>query len=338
MAAAVLLPPPHSEYDVWERQNVRARPSHQQEQQQKQARHRHQQQLRGHGFPSEQTRPDLCGLLEFSSSLFDSLANSCDIGHILTEIDPSAQHGELAGHDDYFGLLGQSTSDTLATHDDIVPELVPDTVTTTATPSCGCAQDVFKTIRLLKQTPSSHMILHRLRFGVDLFERLLVCPVCYNLAKPPRITIQNVLLIGRLMVELGLGYQSYLRWVRDAPAQSNNEAKTVYFSPGGEASALLSFEIGDLQFQEIVMHGLRTDAQRLSALGSQFSIRQQDRHSIGHETCPSAEGRCWKEENEVDLDPLDICPRNPAAKTLTPCFRVVEEVERTINRIQADIG
>lgn len=332
----MLLPPPQSEYDIWERQNVRPCPSHQQEQQQRQA--RHQQQQRGYGFASEQTRPDPCGLLEFSSSLFDGLANSCDIGHLLTEIDPNAQHGELAGNDDYFGMLGQSTSDTATTQDDIVPELVPDAVATPATPSCGCAQDVFKTIRLLKQTPSSHMILHRLRFGVDLFETLLACPVCYNLAKPPRITIQNVLLIGRLMVELGLGYQSYLRWVRDTRAQSNDEAKTVYFSPGDEASALLSFEIGDVQFQEIVIHGLRTDAQRLSALGRQFSLRQQDRHSIGHETCPSAEGRCWKEENEVDLDPLDICPRNPAAKTLTPCFRIVEEVERTINRIQDDIG
>jgi hypothetical protein len=308
---------------------------HQQVRQQKQVQRQQQQMC---GFSNTQTRPDPCGLLEFSSTLLDGSSTSCDIGHILTEIDPGAHHDESAGHNDFLGIFGRFTFDTATTNDESAPELVSDTVASPTPSFCECARDVFETLRSLKSVPPSHIMLYRLRVGIDLFERLVTCPVCYDLAKPPRITIQNVLLIGRLMFEITSGYLRYLRWIRESCARFNDDAKTVYLAPGQEVSSLLSLKVSGLQFQDLIIHGLRTDAERLSAIGKQFARRQHDRHSIGHEACPNAEGRCWKEEYDVDLDPLDICPRNPAAKTLTPCFRIVEEVQRMIKKVQDDIG
>lgn len=247
-------------------------------------------------------------------------------------------HDDLIRHDDYFGVLGPPTSRTTATHDSAVPQLAPDAAHSPATPSCECSEDVFKTLRSLEHAPISHGTLQRLRFGIDLYERLITCPVCYNLAKPPRITIQNVLLIGRLMVEVASGYERYLQWIRDTGAQSKEQGKTIYFDPSEEASSLLSFQISDAQLRDILIQNLRADFERLSALGKRFGRRQQDRHSIGHEACPNAQGRCWKEDNVADLDPLDICPRNPAAKALTPCFHIVDEVQRLTKKVQDDIG
>lgn len=112
----------------------------------------------------------------------------------------------------------------------------------------------------------------------------------------------------------------------------------MYFNPAEEGTSLLSFKVSEAQFHDIVIQSLRTDFERLSTLGKRFGRRQQDRHSIGHEACPNAEGRCWKEDNVADRDPLDICPRNPAAKALTPCFRIVEEVQRITKKVQDDIG
>lgn len=112
----------------------------------------------------------------------------------------------------------------------------------------------------------------------------------------------------------------------------------MYFNPCDGATSLLNFKVSEAQFQDIVISNLRADSERLSALGKRFARRQQDRHSIGHEACPNSEGRCWKEDNVADRDPLDICPRNPAAKALTPCFRIVEEVQRLTKKVQDDIG
>ncbi|KAM3432556.1 hypothetical protein MY4824_006514 [Beauveria thailandica] len=297
----------------------------------------YQQQQRSCESSIAQARFDPCGLLELSSSLPDGFAASCDMGHLLAEVDPSVLYNGLPGNGDFPGDFGQSASNA-ATHNNITPQLVSDALGTPTTSSCECGADVLEALRLLKQLPTSHALLQRLRFGVDLFERLITCPVCYNLAKPPRITIQNVLLIGRLMVEVTSDFRHYLQWIREACTQSNSEAKVVHVAPGEETASMLAFAVSNVQFQEMLIHSLRTDAQRISALGKKFERRQNDRHKIGHETCPTAEERCWKEENTVELDPLDICPDDPAAKVLTPCFRIAEEVQSRIQRLQDDLG
>ncbi|EJP66189.1 C6 finger domain protein, putative [Beauveria bassiana ARSEF 2860] len=334
-----ILPSPQPEIGDWELQNGQTRPlyqslAHEQEHQQKEV--RHQQQQRSCESSIAQARFDPCGLLELSSSLPDGFAASCDIGHLLAEIDPSALYNNLPEYGDFLEHFGRPASNA-ATHNNITPQSVSDALGPPTASPCECGADVLETLRLLKQLPPSHALLQRLRIGVDLFERLLTCPVCYNLAKPPRITIQNVLLIGRLMVEVTSGYQHYLQWIRETCTQSNSEEKTVHVASGEETESMLAFAVSNVQFREMVIHGLCTDAQRISALGKKFERRQHDRHKIGHEKCPTAEERCWKEENTLELDPLDICPHNPAAKVLTPCFRIVEEVQSRIQRLQYDL-
>ncbi|CAK7243286.1 MAG: hypothetical protein STHCBS139747_004803 [Sporothrix thermara] len=126
------------------------------------------------------------------------------------------------------------------------------------------------------------------------------------MAKAPRLTIENVLLIGRLMTEMITGYRRYLRWVRA---------------------------------MDLIVDGLRVDAARLIDLGAQFALRQHNRHMVGHESCPAdAEGRCWRERYGVDNDPLDICPRNAAARTLTPCYRVVDAIQAGIRTFADEVG
>lgn len=198
--------------------------------------------------------------------------------------------------------------------------------------SCDCTKQVFEIIRSLKN-PVSYGTVHALRQGIDLFDKLLVCPICYDVSKPPRITLQNVLLLGRLVLAVTTGYQQYLEWFKDH-CSGLLEGETVYLIPGADISTALGFKIGSDKLYELVAHGLQTDAQRLSDLGRSFAARQHNRHRIGHEACPDSQGRCWKERDDIDPDPSDVCPQSAAARALIPCYRVVDEVRSQIQQFE----
>lgn len=163
-------------------------------------------------------------------------------------------------------------------------------------------------------------------------ERLLTCPICYDIKKAPRLTIENVLLIGRLMHEVTTGYRRYWRWVGGGGG-------------GGDLGKQDTIRIGGVQFEvnrrmvhAVVRQGLQADAARLTDLGGRFALRQHNRHLVGHETCPDPEGRCWRERYDMDNDPLDICPQNAAARMLTPCYRVVDAICGGIKVFADDVG
>lgn len=201
--------------------------------------------------------------------------------------------------------------------------------------SCQCDEEVSDSVRALSRAAMSHSIIRSLRDGIGLTERLLTCPVCYDVSKPPRITVQNVLLIGRLMFEVTSGYQRYLRWLEKHcnELEQRNKSETIYLIPDLEIGSELGFKISGLKVQEFITHGLRADSDRLASIGNQFAQRQKNRHMVGHETCPGAEGQCRKEEYGLDHDPLDLCPHNAAARRLTPCFRIVDEVRSMIQQV-----
>ncbi|KAL3470878.1 hypothetical protein BJX99DRAFT_263820 [Aspergillus californicus] len=217
-------------------------------------------------------------------------------------------------------------------HDfDILPTLMESPVLFSQT--CKCDEEVSDIVRSLSRASMSHDIIHTLRTGVSIAERLLTCPLCYDVSKPPRVTVQNVLLIGHSMFEVTSGYQRYLRWLNDKDKVSaGNERKTVYLDSGlGGVDLQISRE----KVKELVMHGLQTDVERLLVLGKKFAQRQRNRHMVGHEACPDPEGRCRQKQDGVG-DPLDICPYHPIARGLVPCFRVVDEVRGMIQQI-ADV-
>ncbi|KAI9154681.1 hypothetical protein HJFPF1_07238 [Paramyrothecium foliicola] len=209
----------------------------------------------------------------------------------------------------------------------------------TAPQTCNCSKQVFEIIRSLDRTLVSHSSLHTLRQGIELFEQLLTCSICYDVSKPPRITLQNVILLGRLSLEVTSGYHRYLEWVKDYcdGLAEKNMNDSVYLIPGVDARSAVSFKISSDKFYELISHGLQDDVQKLSDLGSRFATRQHNRHLIGHEACPDWEGRCWKEKLDVDPDPSDICPRNPAASALTPCYRIVDEARSKIKQFEDTI-
>lgn len=204
---------------------------------------------------------------------------------------------------------------------------------------CDCAKQVFDVMRSLNSDVVSHSMVHTLRQGTDLFDRLLTCPRCYDMSKPPRVTLQNVLLIGRLSLKVTAGYQRYLRWLKDyciGLTERNMGGDTVYLMLGeAEAdSPPLGFRTSSDRFYDLVTEGLKSDAERLADLGGQFAERQRQRHLIGHRECPDQEGRCWKEKGDVDPDPSDVCPQSTAARALIPCYRVVDEVRSKIQQFE----
>ncbi|CRG89650.1 hypothetical protein PISL3812_06689 [Talaromyces islandicus] len=205
--------------------------------------------------------------------------------------------------------------------------------------SCKCDEEVSGTVRNLSRAEMSHGTIQMLRAGISLTERLLTCPICYDVSKPPRVTVQNVLLIGHLMFEITSGYQKYLGWLKTHCAELDlrNEREPVYLDSGfGIPSELLNLQISGDKFKELVMHGiLQTDAERLLMFGEKFAQRQRNRHIVGHEACSGdSQGRCRKKENHgADHDPLDLCPQNPLASKLWPCFRIVDEVRGMIKEV-----
>ncbi|VUC23475.1 unnamed protein product [Clonostachys rosea] len=218
-------------------------------------------------------------------------------------------------------------------------ELSPNASVTPKTPplqkqqACDCAKRVFEIIRLLKSGPMSHNTVSTLRLGADIVEKLLKCGICYDVSTPPRNTLQNVLLLGRLSLEVTNGYQKYLRWLKDhcKGLGERNKGDTVYLMPGEDAGSALGFKISSDKFYDLIAHGLKSDAERLSDLGKQFAVRQHNRHLVGHEACPDSEGRCLKEEKDHGApDLLDVCPQSPAARVLTPCYQIVDELRSKI--------
>ncbi|CAH0052062.1 unnamed protein product [Clonostachys solani] len=204
--------------------------------------------------------------------------------------------------------------------------------------ACDCAKRVFEIMRLLKRCPVSHNTVSTLRLGADLVEKLLKCGICYDISSPPRNTLQNVLLLGRLSLEVTSGYQKYVRWLKDhcSGLSERGMDDTVYLMPGVDASSALGFKISSDKFYDLVVDGLRSDAERLSDLGGQFAVRQHNRHLVGHEACPDPEGRCLKEEKDHAAAPdlLDVCPQSPAARVLTPCYQIVDEVRSKIKQFK----
>ncbi|KAJ5787085.1 transcriptional regulator family: Fungal Specific TF [Penicillium paradoxum] len=201
--------------------------------------------------------------------------------------------------------------------------------------SCKCDEEVSSIVRDLSRAEMSHDIIPMLRTGASLAERLLNCPICYDVSKPPRVTVQNVLLIGQLMLEVTSGYQKYLRWLKKycTELDTKSESNTVYLESSFGVPSELNLQISGEKLQDLVTHGLQVDAERLLALGKRFAQRQRNRHMVGHESCPDSEGRCRRKEDGVDHDPLDICPQNPVARKLVPCFRIVDEVRGMIEQV-----
>jgi hypothetical protein len=200
--------------------------------------------------------------------------------------------------------------------------------------ACKCDEEVSDKVRNLSCADMSHDIIQMLRTGVFLVERLLTCPICYDVSKPPRVTVQNVLLIGQLMFEITSGYQKYLRWLNEycTDLDAGNESETIYLNSGLGIASEFNLQITGEKLRNLVVEGLQADAERLLALGKQFAQRQRNRHMVGHEACPGPEGRCRKKEYGVH-DPLDLCPQNPAARKLVPCFRIVDEVRGMIKEV-----
>ncbi|KAH6696982.1 hypothetical protein F5X68DRAFT_1238, partial [Plectosphaerella plurivora] len=208
-----------------------------------------------------------------------------------------------------------------------------------ASTPCDCAKQVFNVLRSLNNDAVSHNTVRTLRQGTDLFETLLTCPRCYDVSTPAHVTLQNVLLIGRLCLKVMAGYQRYLRWLKEyctGLAEKNMGGDTVYLILGGAdaGSLLLDLDTSSSGFHDLVTQGLKRDCERLGILGQQFAERQRRRHSVGHTACPDQDGRCWKETDVVDPDPTDICPQNAAARALIPCFSVVDEVRDKIRQFE----
>lgn len=223
------------------------------------------------------------------------------------------------------------------TYDSEVPATAPDAYISPVSfsQSCQCDEEVTAIVRTLSRADMSNDIIQTLRAGVSLAERLLTCPVCYDVSKPPRVTVQNVLLIGHIMLEITSGYRKYLHWLNEhcteIDARSNTE--TVYLDSGLGIPSGLNLQISGEKFRDLIIHGLETDVARLLALGEKFAQRQRNRHMVGHEACPGQEGSCRKKENDFDHDPLDICPHDPVARKLVPCFRIVDEVQGMIKQV-----
>lgn len=201
--------------------------------------------------------------------------------------------------------------------------------------SCQCDDEVSDTVRNLSRATMSHNIINTLRRGTSLAEALLTCQICYDVSKPPRLTVQNVLLIGQLMFGVTSGYQKYLRWLKEycSELDKTNDTEAVSIETALGLPSGPTLQISGQKFQEIVIHGLQTDANRLLALGEKFALRQRNRHLVGHETCPHLQGACRKKESDVNYDPLDLCPQDPVARKLVPCFRIVEEVRDMIKNV-----
>ncbi|KAJ5757383.1 uncharacterized protein N7511_006077 [Penicillium nucicola] len=200
--------------------------------------------------------------------------------------------------------------------------------------SCKCDEEVSEIVRNLSRANVSHGIIHMLRTGVSLAERLLTCPICYDVSKPPRLTVQNVLLIGQLMFGITTGYHKYLRWLREYCSELDMRCETeaIHLETSLGLPSGPTLQISGEKFQALVTHGLQTDAKRLLSLGDKFALRQRNRHLVGHEICPGTEGGCRKKE-DVNYDPLDLCPQDPAERKLVPCFRIVEEVRGMIRDV-----
>ncbi|KAL2823815.1 hypothetical protein BDW59DRAFT_92459 [Aspergillus cavernicola] len=269
------------------------------------------------------------GAGEFDSSLPSELSANCGFD--------SLPRGLLLGDSDNICAFPIESWQT--PHDsDILPTFDSYVSPVSFSPSCKCDEEVSGIVRSLSRARMSHDIIQTLRTGVSLTERLLTCPMCYDVSKPPRVTMQNVLLIGHLMLEVTSGYQKYLRWLNDNAKDEDevypgNERETVYLDSGlGGVDLHISRE----KLQELVMHGLQTDVERLLVLGKKFAQRQRNRHMVGHEACPDPEGRCRQRQDGVDRDPLDICPHHPVARGLIPCFRIVDEVRGMIQQV-ADV-
>jgi hypothetical protein len=270
---------------------------------------------------------------DWSSPVGDDMVFSCDeFGTMpILDFDTSEQFDSLPL--DSFGACLSN-----GMHDSVSTEPSPSISATLAAPqqSCDCAKQVFELIRSLKRGQVSHSTIRTLRLGTDLFQELLTCPICYDVFKSPGITLQNVLLLGRLSLEVTAGYHKYLKWLKDycSGLSERNMGDSVYLIPGGDISSALSFMISSDRFYDLIAHGMQRDAERLSDLGRQFAVRQHNRHLIGHEACPDSEGRCWKESDDIDPDPSDVCPQSAAARALTPCYRIVDEVRSKIKQFE----
>lgn len=250
-----------------------------------------------------------------------------------------AFHWEMLGNGNIYSFPIESlqTSHQRGFHDPEIPQIGLDAygTPTSFARSCKCDEEVSGIVRDLSRAEMSHDIIPMLRAGISLTERLLTCPICYDVSKPPRLTVQNVLLIGQSMLEVTSSYQKYLRWLKKycSELDSRDESNTVYLNSGLGISSQLNLEISGEKLLGLVTHGLQTDAERLLDLGKRFAQRQRNRHVIGHETCPGPDGGCRRREDGVNHDPLDLCPQNPTARKLMPCFRIVDEVRGMIEQV-----
>jgi hypothetical protein len=137
------------------------------------------------------------------------------------------------------------------------------------------------------------------------------------------------------MFAITAGYERYIRWLKTycTELDNGNDTETIYLDSGFGMPSDFSLQLSGERFQDLVMHGLKADAEQLMVLGGKFAQRQRNRHMVGHETCPDPEGRCRRKGDGFDYDPLDLCLQEPVARKLMPCFRIVDEVRGMIKGV-----
>ncbi|EWY79891.1 hypothetical protein FOYG_16956 [Fusarium oxysporum NRRL 32931] len=210
------------------------------------------------------------------------------------------------------------------------------------THGCDCFQAISRYFTSVDGSSSGLGRFTSLREAITLSDRVLLCPVCFNLHRGEACISKNIVLLGALMSDVAMSYSRITYRLFEETFKPNHDKSRVGIVLGQQESpeSLISMSLDAKSYWILVKSALMEDLARLSDLCAAFETRQLKAHDLGHEQCVAG-SPCTSRQAGVPSaisDYVKTCPRNIDPRKTFSCFRTVNQVFSAVREAQSVVN
>ena len=199
-------------------------------------------------------------------------------------------------------------------------------------PDCVCLWRTQTAISAMRQHTGTHAVIESIRQATATLDELLECSLCFARNRSCFFNIQNLLLFSRLFYHVAKAYVGYSRWLKNSPEIS--EAPVECCISSNNQTIQLSVSNGD--YRKFILLGQKQDTDRIGHLATLFASRQREGHEKDHKNCVAE--KCQRLQTNLMDEALAVCPKSEDAVRLIWCYRSIEDVERSAEKLREELA
>lgn len=205
---------------------------------------------------------------------------------------------------------------------------------------CTCMELVHEHLSALEAAVAKLQSIKILRKSTGVAEKVLGCPVCFDINRRPSDVSGNVLLFSSLMLSITTCYGNIFRNEEQTAAESIRSTSPIRLFLGHDLdqSCLVDFSFGGRDYRNLLKRAFSSELDRLSLICHSFSARQRRLHENGHEQCCTGQPCKRLDATGRVVHPADACPRAMGSMPSFSCFWSATHVQSEIEKIQRSLS